>query len=237
MGSWNFTQIGMSTKNNNEALLKQLMDCLGVNFNNRLRESEGGKISFNFHYDTGGEFSGSVEDAKNIFYFVNKLFPNTYVYYEKERGNSISDDYYREEAIFDPVREKCIRGEYDYSYGDCTANNQPAYMLIRVECEKKAQKQGIKIKWREDDWGGIHPGNYDFSVLCDEVLRSHGGISGLGTEKSEYDIDVNGYDKEWFKEYIDTVIKKATEKGYVELTALIIKKCRDVLSANIDDLM
>ena len=231
MRSWNFTNLGVSTTKDNETLLKQLMECVGVDFGKSSQGIERVKIFFEFHYDLGGAFKGTLVDSKKFFYIVNRLFENTYVYYEHEYGNDTSDDYNRNEAIFDPVKRKCFEGSYSYCYGDATVFGEPVYMLIKDECEEAARKQGIQIVWDED----YFVPRDEFSVLCSDILRSHGGLSRLGTKKDEYPINLNDYNKKCFKtKYLDKIIKKAAAKGYTELTALISQKFGNMRSTDID---
>ena len=46
------------------------------------------------------------------------MFPGTYLYVAHETGNSVSDDYYRYEVIYDPNSPKKKEGHCYYSYGN-----------------------------------------------------------------------------------------------------------------------
>lgn len=67
MGSWEFRNLGVSTKNNNEALLKQLMECVGVDLRRGTYDSEVIQILPGFYYDIFGKFDGDESDSENFF--------------------------------------------------------------------------------------------------------------------------------------------------------------------------
>lgn len=246
MGSWDFTQLGVSTTKENEELLKQLLECVGVNFDEYPCSSEAGYIyeDKGFYYSLGGDFYGFFYDRcygyeppftpYDVFCIANVLFPGTYVYFEHEDGNNTCDSYYREEKIYDPEEGKCFEGEYDYGYdGGGTIFGGSPYPLIKDECEELAKKRGVIIEWDEY---GKEPANDDFSELCDEVLHENHRLQELATKKTERPVDYNGYDKKEMKQKIGVVLENATDYEYTELTALILDRFKDILGTDLDNL-
>ena len=243
MGSWDFTQLGVSTTKENKKLLRQLLECVGVNIEDGVYESQAGVINPSFDYSVGGDFYGELYDRwsdyeapfypYDVFCIANILFPGTYIYFEHEDGSSVTDWYVRVEDIYDPVKGKCFSGEYDYSYGFGYVNGEPPYPLIKDECEELAKERGIKIKW---DKNGKKPENDEFFELCNEILHDRHSFKDLSTEISERPVDYNGYDKKEMKQKIGVVLDNATDYGYTELTALILEKFKDILGTDLDNL-
>lgn len=54
----------------------------------------------------------------DLFFIVNKLFSPAYLFFAHEDGNSVSDSFYRYEAIYDPSTGKKKEFNCYYSYGD-----------------------------------------------------------------------------------------------------------------------
>ena len=221
MGSWSFQQIGASGKEENYPYIKQVMECFGVEFG-MLHDSEAGIIDYGrFNPEIMGSNDAHV-DPQTLFFFLNKLFGNTYVYYESEEGSNTSDYYYREEEIYNPRTKKMYYGTKNYCYGDNTVFGDSFYCVMKSVIEKKAEERGITVSWNgdEDDYDfGPDWDNKEFTQLCEEVVYEN-SLSELGTDQGVIDIEMEEVDRD----LIDQVIEKATERGYVELIELILKK-------------
>lgn len=74
---------------------------------------------FDDEEESDEDFQEKIElSLDDIFHLANKLFSPAYLYFAHEDGNSVSDSYYRYEAIFDPSTRKKKEFNCYYSYGD-----------------------------------------------------------------------------------------------------------------------
>ena len=101
MASWDFSNLGASLKNGNALLLKQLLECCGVDFS-EVHGTETGTILKQFKPDFIGNLSIESINPIDIYMISNKYFRDVYIYFEKENGNNTSDYYYRYEEIYNP---------------------------------------------------------------------------------------------------------------------------------------
>jgi hypothetical protein len=217
MGSWDFSNIGFIGNKNNVENIKNLLEIMGINFED-VHGSETGSINKAFlDVDYIGENNGSFTPIE-IYTIVNKLFKNTTILYENENGNNTCDYYYRYEEVYKPKTKKIEIAEKDYCYDGNEVFGESAYEAIKDECEKEAEKQGIEIEWGDD-----YPEGDEFYDLCESILEQHGGIEGLGTRKDTETIE----NIEIENEKIDKLINIATEKGYNEIVDLLNKKFKE----------
>ncbi len=147
MGFWNFKQIWISSFENKESILRQLLECGGCDLNApRIgMDGRGGYIydEFDHIHDEfdiwqyvpghkkfaviGGRIhdrslSGdALQDVRELVGIIYRLSPETVIYYEEANGNNTSDAYFREEHIWEPENSTERIGHYDYCYGDMTA--------------------------------------------------------------------------------------------------------------------
>ena len=79
-------------------------------------ENEEDEFDEDFEED---EFDEDVKiSLDDLFLIVNKLFSPAYLFFAHEDGNSVSDSFYRYEAIYDPSTGKKKEFNCYYSYGD-----------------------------------------------------------------------------------------------------------------------
>lgn len=127
MASWDYQNIGVSVTKDNRMYIEQVLECLGMNLidiNGVCYDEQVGPINKSFSPNVMGELKISFYDwmersdyLNALYHFLNKVFGDTYVYYENEVGNNTSDYYYREEEIYDPVNKKIHFAVNEYCYG------------------------------------------------------------------------------------------------------------------------
>ena len=224
MGSWNFENIGASTIKEMKDMVKQTMECFGVDFE-EVHCTETGVIDYTFSPDLVGSNVERI-DPHELFLLLNQLFGSTYVYYEAEEGNNTSDYYFREEKIYNPKTMEVRGGIKDYCYGDNEVFGESVYVVLQEEIEKKAMEKNIPISWDDEgyyfgpDWD-----NEEFAELCEEVAWNH-SIEKLGTKQYVEEIEI----KELEDALIDTLIEKSTAKGYAELLLLLQEKNTELMN-------
>lgn len=212
MGYWDYSNIGFSCTKKNAKQVKELLECMGIDFD-ALRGSEAGVIDSMFG-DAEMGCDKSKLKAVEIYTIVNKLFKDTTILYESEEGNNTNDYYSRYEEIYDPKTNKILVGEENYCYDGDTVFGQSAYEIIKDECEKAAKEQGVPI-----EWGEYYPEGDKFYSLCEGILENYGGIEGLGTKEYTEDIP----DTDIKQEDIISIIDNAAKKGYNSLVDLLLK--------------
>lgn len=220
MGSWNFKNVGVSTKKENEKYIEQIMNCLNIKIDNMIYGSEAEVINYDFNPDIIGHAEDMSIDTLELFILLNKLFKDTYVYYEYELGNNTSDYYYREEEIYDPIKKKLFYGVKEYCYGDEIVFGESVYSILREEIEEQARKKGIKISWEEDEYN-FEPNwdNEEFVELCEDVIANH-SLEELGTKKEIKDIGMI----ELRETIIEELLENSTKNNYTELISIIEEK-------------
>ena len=121
MGSWSFSQIHVDAGESNEKIIRQFMECYfsEKTYFEDMWEAEVGVIypifeclpGIGFRFESG--IGVDENDAEQLFYLVNKIVPNTYVYCEFG-----DDDEYgfpeRNEIILDPQKCRKIGGSYNF---------------------------------------------------------------------------------------------------------------------------
>lgn len=224
MGSWSYKNLGASATKATKGYIEQTMKCLGIDMDAALYESEAGIIDYHrFSPQLMGEATLVDVTPLELFCLLNKLFGNTYVYYEFEEGSNTSDWYYREEEIYDPTTKKIYRGLREYCYGDSTVFGKSVYVYLKEEIEKQAEKRGITISWigegfdLKPDWE-----NDEFYDLCGDI-KCEKGLGELGTKQHIEDIKT----KEIKKSISNTLVEQAKGYGYTELLAIIQEKLVD----------
>ena len=130
MGSWSFSQIHVDAGESNEKIIRQFMECYfsEETYDEDMWGAEAGVIypifeclpGIGFRFDRNKYDRKMQNEAERLFYVVNRIINNTYVYFESDIGSNTSDGYDRTEIIFDPV--KCIRveGSYSFCWGEGT---------------------------------------------------------------------------------------------------------------------
>lgn len=212
MSSWDFLSIGF-TNGKKDELIKKLLECLGVDFDERY-SSQTGEISSAFSPDYIGDLAYYYEPIQ-IYGLLNKIFGQTFLYYEAEEGNDTNDYYSRYEEIYDPINNEINVGETDYCYDGDTVFGESVYDLIKEECEEAAKKQNIPI-----EWGEYYPEGEEFYWLCKGILDDNGGLSGLGTREETKTLDE--VDKIKIEtDIIDKILSTAKEKGYDDIEKIV----------------
>ena len=121
MGSWSFSQNHVDAGESNEKIIRQFMECYfsEKTYFEDMWEAEVGVIypifeclpGIGFRFESG--IGVDENDAEQLFYLVNKIVPNTYVYCEFG-----DDDEYgfpeRNEIILDPQKCRKIGGSYNF---------------------------------------------------------------------------------------------------------------------------
>ncbi len=213
MSSWEYSQIGYLTTEKNDNNVKRMLECMGVDFNNR-HGSEAGVINSMF-YDAKMGFNNSDLEAVVIYTIINKLFGDTTIFYEYENGTSICDLYQRYEEIYSPGDNIIYVGDKDYCYDGYRVGDGTVYNVLQEECEAAALKKGIPIEW--EDECGIYPKGDKFSDLCTEIIEKQGGLEDIATSQWTEDIPEIEIKKKTIKALIDS----ASKKGYNDLVELI----------------
>lgn len=219
-----------SVKNETRHFISQIMECFGVDFK-VVHGSETGKIDYRFSPDLIGSNNERI-NPYDLFLLLNQLFGSTYVYYEAEEGNNTSDSYFRKEQIYDPETLQIRCGITDYCYGDNTVFGDSVYAILKEEIEKQAVENGITISWCGEDYDFAPDwDNEEFSELCEDVICKY-SLETLGTKHYVEKIEI----KELEDDLIDTLIEKATAKGYAELLLLLQEKSLGLTKWNADEL-
>ena len=129
MSSWDFLSIGFAN-GKNDKLIKKLLECLDVDFDNRY-PSQTGEISMVFSPDYIGNMDYYYEPIQ-IYCVVNKIFGPTFIYYETEDGSDTNDSYSRYEEVYDPIKKEISVGETDYCYDGNFVFGDSVYDFINV---------------------------------------------------------------------------------------------------------
>ena len=160
MGSWSFSQIHVDAGESNEKIIRQFMECYfsEETYDEDIWGAEGGVIypefegplgiGFRFKWGIGaGEY-----EAEELFYLVNKIIPNSYVYYDYDEGSSVSDFYSREEIIFDPQECKKIKGSYydKWEQGDDEKSEELIHFTEYLDADDFDRLLEIKEKAEEN---------------------------------------------------------------------------------------
>ena len=117
MGSWNFSNIGFSCINKNVERVKEVLECMGIDFDDS-RDSEDGVINEMFLNIVEKGCNHSDFKPLEIYLIVNNIYNNTTIFFETEEGNNTSDWYSRHEEIYNPNTNKIMVGEYNYCVGE-----------------------------------------------------------------------------------------------------------------------
>ena len=229
MSSWCYTEIGISVTDDDLVLKQQYMDCLGLltidgDTYNHERCSAAGYERDRFLFEEAkkeddmifGEdedFESIPDNLNDIFFLLNLLFPHTYLYCLHYRGSSVSCERECEEVFYDPIKKRIKKeaGGEDYSE-----------VSIPEYCS------GGYSSWCDEDvW--IRPEEYE------EFRRK------IREGELESNVDVESLTFEWYgessesirftkpsQEFIKTILEASREKGYTELTALLLEKCKDI---------
>lgn len=139
MGRWDFRNIGISVSAGNLMYAKQLLECLGVDFE-YVHGSEVGEICGAYNPEILGDATKVELENIEIYYILNTLFGESYLFYEKENGTTVSDYYYREEETYDPKTGYKYTGIKEYCYGCDTALGE--VMEAGCDLEKAGTKTG-----------------------------------------------------------------------------------------------
>ena len=207
MGAFENKELILKSKENNYELLKQLLECYGLNVEKEYKE-----VVCNCELDE--------KELDEIFAISNTLFNDVSLYYESSGGHSVTDYYYGTKISYscDGIKET---ETYDYCYGEGTINDKPVWIILKDECENQAKKKHIKVEWDEEY--GLYPAGDDgddFYDLCQSILRNHGDLEGLSTKKVKTDIKfiiIN-------QETIQKIIENANKYKYKELLKILEQK-------------
>ncbi len=216
MGSWDFENIGFSCNESNYNLVKRLLYCMGVffdEFENMHGSEVGGPINYKkWEYDEIGYYLGEYEPII-IYSIVNKICNNTTIYYEHELGSNTADYYYRYEEIYNPQKNKMYIGEYDVCDDDYTVFGKNVYEIIKDECEIMAKEKGIPLEWDE-----YQPKGEEFDLICHEIIEKHGGLEKMGKRKATKKIPNIEIDQKVIIQIIDEA-----DEGYDDIIQILKK--------------
>ena len=217
-----YNTVGVSFTDEDEKLKKQLLplciDCADIGgFFNDIdysdfdgdyddEDDENTDNKFEKDYLTIGVFLDDVYEALDVFLLFNLLFPNTFFYATSE--HEITN---REYA--DNVTEKMIKEAIEGGYENSLSGSEEGEFIL---------------------WFCI-PDNMmieTYTVETNEYIECDGSSNGCDTfisdEPTTEPIKCTVPDKE----FIRSVIEESTEKGYTELTALLLDKCKDILTSD-----
>ena len=211
MGYWNFSNIGFSCDKQDVINVRNLIECLGVDFNT-FDGSETGAVNFRFRDINDIGSNKNTFNPEQIFAITNKIFKNVTIYYEREEGENTSDWYTRYEEIYDPKTQIIFIGEINYCYGENEVFGQNVFVVIKEECEQAAKNKGIPIVWDDD-----YPEGEEFFDLCYEIIGEQGGLRKLGTRESRKSIPAVDISEK----QIDTLIGGLLEHGYNDLAIMV----------------
>lgn len=126
MGTYNFISLGTSSNNKKQKYIEQFFNCWEINCNMGFEEHVG-KLEENFSPHISGLLENEMlcginynkldtikSFALKMYYFLNKLFGETFLYCEYEFGTTITDAYYRYEYVYDPQNKKVFESFTDY---------------------------------------------------------------------------------------------------------------------------
>lgn len=210
MGSWSVGNIGFACEESIRRKVKELLECCGVNFEDKY-SSEDEDMGFIPEADDFGYDCGDL-DTDTIYTIVNTVFDNVKIFYVYDDGNEINDSYYGCEKTYDPKKNKVQIYEDDYSYDGDLVFGESVFMVIKDECEKVAKEKGIPIVWNRE-----YPNGQGFIELCEKILEERGGIEELGSRTEIIDIPKVRI----YKEDIIKIIECAKEKGYLQLIDMV----------------
>lgn len=225
MSSWCYTEIGISVTEEDLALKQQYMDCLGLltiygdTYNHDRCGYEINRCIFEEAKKEDEMIFGEYEDFESIpdnlneyYFLLNLLFPHTYLYCLHYRGSSVTCERECEEIFYDPKKliiTKEAKGE-DYSEVDI-----PDYC------------SGFYHSWEDDEYLSVE----EYNEMC--IKQSEGNLE-TNFDKDMFIFEWDGEKSEIIsltipsKSFLQKVIAQSTAKGYVELTALILEKCKDI---------
>lgn len=176
----------------------------------------------------------------NIFKLMNLLFPKTYLYCEHYSGSSVSGERSLEEHLYNPETMTLIksasgedyddRGVPDYcdGYYRVFIEEDDDYLEYSVEEFNELKEERLKkFIEEEENSEDFDPDDFDpDDIMVDDLFED-----GYSYEWDGYE-DVNIESLFPDKEFIRSIIEKSTEKGYTELTALLLDKCKDILTSD-----
>ena len=237
MSSWCYTEIGISVTDDDLVLKQQYMDCLGLltidgDTYNHERCSAAGYERDRFLFEEAkkeddmifGEdedFESIPDNLNDIFFLLNLLFPHTYLYCQHYSGTSVTTENECEEYLFDPKKKKLTKrasgdGFIDIAHeGDSIGKeNVPEYCTVKYQVT-------------DED---IYYSPQEFAERCRKKKQ--------GNLENDFDDDYVSFNWNGKKtdpinstipsqELIRTIIEQSKEKGYTELTALLLEKCKD----------
>lgn len=111
MASWDYVNIGASAKKENMNYVKQIFDCFNIDYENidDLSINDYGERTphlKDFKPDIIGNADNATISCKDLYFLLNNLFEDTYVFWEHEEGSTISDYSSESEEIYNPVKKK-----------------------------------------------------------------------------------------------------------------------------------
>ena len=220
MGSWDYSQIGFSCDAKNREQVKNLLECFGVDFEEKYDEIV--ERFYALKLDDYGLYPDGY-DSEIVYAIVKRMFGDTAIFYERENGNTICDAYNRYEKLYDPIEKTVYCGEAEYCQdGYQVFGTSVFYSMIKEACEEAAKEKGVTVNWKRDGYQ-YRPGSDEFEDVCMEVLCEHGGIESLGRKSYTEPIPDVEIDTDTIRELIDD----AAKIGHNTL-AILIGKTFDV---------
>ena len=116
MSYWEYSNVGFICNANKRKDVKELLECMGIDFNKK-HVSEDGDVCEILDANDYGSYQGEYE-IDIIYAIVNTLYNDIKILYSYEEGSSISDDYYSCEMTYDPHENKIYIYKSGYTNGE-----------------------------------------------------------------------------------------------------------------------
>lgn len=230
MAHYSFAEIGITVNENDSELKKQFMDCIGFlgcidsgEFGEHYPQVPHYDFEYDSLYDKDDMFYGSIDKkelhdipAHQYYAILNLLFPKTYLFAQHMFGTSVTICWRAEQYLFDPVNNSVTR-HFEGEDNDCVIE-------IHDWCRGSIR---VNLYDENDCWVGEEEYSYsEFYRLSREKQQEIEENcptcrwSGQMTEECFIEID---------RECVREILDESVKKGYVELSALIMEKCKDYL--------
>lgn len=231
MGSWYFAEIGITATENDVELKKQFLDCIGFG-------EIGGHRSKDPYYDRTYDLLYKKDDMifgengdydlyahgyeripfEQYFEILNILFSTTYLHVQYFDGTSVTVYWNVHQYLFDPVKNSVK----EYLAGE---DNEDYVIDIPDWCD--GEIEAYIDDDESDDGEDVYYSYKEFKDLDEEqkqkIEESHPCCGWSGQRTIKYKSEkIN-------KELVREILDESVKKGYVELSALIMDKCKDYL--------
>lgn len=260
MAGWNFTEVGISVKDDDRILKQQFMDCIGLekiygnDFSDERCSAAGEEIETlyeDFFKDNSMIFGEhpcheclDEVSLNKIFALLNIVFPRTYLNAQHYSGSTVTCERDMIQFLIDPnnmiiIKSACGEDESEYAnppkYCDCSFRYLDKKTGNYVTKSIKEFKQELRKLSEEANPNGFIS-DEDFEKEFEMGFRDY-FYDFIADPDGDITVIWEGRTSCSYtlakleKNYIREVIEKSTEKGYTELTALLNEKCKDILES------